>query len=216
MFWVDYAGGTYGYSQPVSAAFATPSLQATLFPKSKWSVDLEGSGSFSLPTFFAQYQYPNYGGTLDLTRNPLFAGSLDYTDDSRLKLSFEGATQSVRGSAFGSVTSAGLAATWQVAPDFSLRAWGMHVTDTAAAYSTGASPYDGAEPSTGALWATYDNGGALRFDAIYRRDLLNNEPYYHVDGDVSGPISNALRWYAGIEDRQRVRYLDIGLRFSAP
>jgi hypothetical protein len=215
MFWIGYTGGAYG-SQPLSAAFATPSLQATLFPKSRWSVDMEGSGSFSLPTFLQQYQYPDYSSTIEFTRNSLFAGALNYTDDARLKLSFEGATQSVRGSSFGTVTSAGLSATWQVAPLISLRAWGMHVTDTAETYPAGIEPYGGMAPSTGALWATYDNNGAVRLDAIYRRDLLDNAPFYHVDGDVSGPISHRLRWYAGVEDRMRVRYLDAGLRFSSP
>jgi hypothetical protein len=216
MFWIDYAGGTYGYSEPRSAALAVPSLQTTLFPNGKWSVDLEGSGSVTLPTFLQQYQYAPYASasTVDFSRNSLFSGSLNYTDDARLRVSFEGATQSVRGSSFGTVTSMGLAATWQVAPAISLRAWGMHVTDTAETYPAGIEPYAGMEPSTGAFWATYDNGGAVRLDAIYRRDLLNDVPFYHVDGDVSGPITHALRWYAGIEDRQRVRYLDVGLRFA--
>jgi hypothetical protein len=214
MFWIDYTGGASG-SQPVSAAFATPSLQATLFPKSRWSLDMDGSGSFSLPTFLQQYQNPGDDTTVDFTRNSLFAGALNYTDDARLRLSFEGATQSVRGSSFGTVTSAGLSATWQIAPAISLRAWGMHVTDTAESYSGGIEPYGGIAPSTGALWTTYDNNGALRLDAIYRRDLLNNAPFYHVDGDVSGPVSRQLRWYAGAEDRLRVRYLDVGLRFSS-
>jgi hypothetical protein len=213
MFWIDYSGGTYGISQPVSAAFATPSLQATLFPQSKWSADLEGSGSFSLPTFYAQYAYP-YGSTLDLTRNSLFAGALTYTDDARLRLSFESATQSVRGANVGTVSSEGVAATWQIAPTISLRAWGMHVTDTAGSYYSAGAPYGGLAPSTGALWATYENGDAVRVDAIYRRDLLGGAPFFHVDGDVSGPVTRQLRWFATAEDRLRVRYLDAGLRFT--
>jgi hypothetical protein len=214
MFWIDYAGGTYGSAQPYGAAFATPSLQAKLFPQSRWSVDIEGSGAFTLPTFLAQYRYSDYDTTVDFSRNSLFAGALTYTDDSRLNVSFEAATQSVRGSSFGTVTSEGLSATWQVAPLVSLRAWGMHVTDTAQTYEAVTPPYYGVGPTTGALWATYDNNGAVRLDAVYRRDLLNNAPYYHVDGDVSGPVTSALRWYAGVEDRQRVRYLDVGLRFT--
>jgi hypothetical protein len=216
MFWIDYSGGAYGNSQPVSAAFATPSLALTLFPHGKWSVGAEGSGSFTLPTYLEQYQTPYASTTVNFTRNSLFAGSLNYTDDARLRLSFEGATQSVRGSSFGTVTSVGLAATWQVAPSVSVRAWGMHVTDTADTYPLGVEPYGGAAPSTGALWTTYDNNGAVRFDAIYRRDLLNDAPFYHLDGDVSGPITPQLRWYAGVEDRMRTEFVDVGLRFYAP
>jgi len=90
----------------------------------------------------------------------------------------------------------------------------MHVTDTAGSYLTGSEPYGGAEPSTGALWATYENGNAVRIDAIYRRDLLDGAPFFHVDGDVSGPVTHTLRWFVTTEDRLRVRYLDAGLRFS--
>jgi hypothetical protein len=214
MFWIDYSGGTYGNSKPLSAAFTTPSLQATLFPNGRWSADVEGSGSFALPTYLAQYQNIFQSTTIDLTRNSLFAGSLNYTDDARLRLSFEGATQSVRGASFGTVTSAGLSATWQVTPVISLRAWGMHVTDSAETYPADVSPYGGIAPSTGALWATYDNNGAVRIDAIYRRDLLDNAPFYHLDGDLSGPVTRQLRWYAGVEDRMRTEFVDIGFRFT--
>jgi hypothetical protein len=90
----------------------------------------------------------------------------------------------------------------------------MHVTDTAESYPGGIDPYGGTAPSTGALWATYDNNGAVRLDAIYRRDLLDNAPFYHLDGDVSGPITTQLRWYAGVEDRMRTQFVDVGLRFT--
>lgn len=213
-FWINYGGGSGGYSWPAKAILAVPSLQATLFPSGKWSVNLQGSGSFDLPTFVQQYGYAEApASTVALNRNALFGGSLDYTDFGRLRLSFEAASESVRGADDGSITSAGVAATWQVAPALSLRAWTMHVTDTAPVYSVGL-PYGGNAPTVGALWLTYDNGGAMRVDAIYRRDLLDNDPFYHVDGDVSGPISHGLRWYAGAEDRLRRTFVDAGLRFE--
>ena len=60
---------------------------------------------------------------------------------------------------------------------------------------------------------TYDTGAGLRADAVYRRDLLNGAPFYHVDGAISGPIVNRLRWYAGAEDWMRRTFVDAGIRF---
>jgi hypothetical protein len=213
-FWFAYTGGAFVESSASAGSqLATPSLQVTLFPENRWSVELAGSGSFELPTFLGQYNYEAQNSyDINFTRGSLYSGELNYTDGGRLKFSFEDASQSVRGAAVGQITSAGFAATWQVAPDFSLRAWTMHVTDTASANPTGL-PYGGVAPTLNATWLTYDNG-VLRADAIYRRDLLDNQPYWHLDGDISGPVSNKLRWYVGTEDRLRIRYLDAGLRFN--
>jgi hypothetical protein len=93
----------------------------------------------------------------------------------------------------------------------------MRVTDTVPAYAlTTAYAYDGSTtPTVNAFWLTYDaTPGGLRLDAIYRRDLLDGAPFYHVDGDLSGPIADRLRWYAGVEDRTRRTFLDVGLRFG--
>jgi hypothetical protein len=213
-FWFDYSGGTYGVSQPTKTALAVPSLQAQLFPAGKWSLNLEGSGSFTLPTFVAQYLYAGYEATpVALTRNALQAAALTYTDDSRIRFAFEQASESVHGASTGTVTSMGVSAIWQIAPAIALRAWTMHVTDTAPSY--GVLPYDGIAPTVNAFWLTYDTGNALRADVIYRRDLLDNLPFYHVDGAISGPVANSLRWYAGAEDRLRRTFLDAGLRFAA-
>jgi hypothetical protein len=215
-FWFDYAGGTYGVSQPARTALAVPSLQAQLFPNGKWSVNLQGSGSFTLPTFMEQYlaTYEEPAPVpVQLQRNLLQAASLNYTDDARVRLSFEAASENVSGASSGKITSAGLSAIWQIAPTLSLRAWTMHVTDTAPIYG-GVLPYGGAAPTVTAVWLTYDTGSAVRADAIYRRDLLDGEPFYHVDGAISGPLAERLRWYAGAEDRMHRTFVDVGLRFA--
>jgi len=77
-------------------------------------------------------------------------------------------------------------------------------------------PYGGEAPTCDALWLTYDATGALRADLIYRRDLLDFAPFYHVDGAISGPIANRLRWYAGAEDRMHRTFVDAGLRLGVP
>src|SRR5581483_7716226 len=121
----------------------------------------------------------------------------------------------VAGFTNGTVTSSGVSAVWQIAPVISLRAWTMHVDDTVRAPLPSGPYYPPGTPATvNAFWTTYDNG-FLRVDAVYRRDVLNNGPFEHVDGDVSGPIAGRLRWYAGVEDRQRTTYLDVGLRFTS-
>ncbi len=213
-FWINYAGGTGGISQPSRASLVTPSLQVRVFPNGKWSLDLQESGSFSLPTFQEQYLYAvGLPTELDYQRNTLSAGALTYTDNSRLRLSFEEAVQNVTGPWPGTVTSTGLSATWQVAPAVALRAWTMHVIDTTALYGGGL-PYAGNAPTVNALWLTYDTTSTLRADLIYRRDLLDSAPFYHVDGAISGPITGGLRWYAGAEDRMRRTFVDVGIRFS--
>jgi len=214
-FWIDYAGGTTGVSQPAKAALALPSIQAQLFPNQRWSLDLQDSDSFTLPTFVDQYEFFGSGvNAVEYDRNALLAEALTYTDQARLRVSLEQATQRVAGASSGTITSAGLSVTWQVAPSIALRAWTMHVTDTVPAYALPAA-YDGsATPTVNAFWLTYDATCGLRLDAIYRRDLLDGAPFYHVDGDLSGPIVNRLRWYAGVEDRARRTFLDVGLRFG--
>ncbi len=213
-FWFDYAGGTYGISQPARAALAVPSLDAKLFPNGKWSLDLQGSGSFTLPTFIEQYLYAEARPTpVQLSRNALQAAILSYTDGARVRFEFEAATENVSGSASGRISSAGLSAIWQIAPAISLRTWTMHVTDSAPLYGA-VLPY-GPAPTVNAIWLTYDTGSAIRADVLYRRDLLDALPFYHFDGAISGPIGDRLRWYAGAEDRMRRTFLDAGLRFSA-
>jgi hypothetical protein len=216
VFWVNYDGGTFGVSQPAKTTFVLPSLTAQLFPNGKFAVKLQESGSFVLPTFVDQYLFTaGQPASLGYERNTTLAGALTYTDDSRLRFSFEQAGQSVSGIWTGTVTSTGFSAVWQIAPTIALRAWTMHVTDTVPVYS-GGPPYDGTAPTLNALWLTYDSSAAFRVDAIYRRDLLDGSPFYHFDGAISGPIGNGLRWYAGAEDRTHRTFVDAGLRFSAP
>lgn len=213
-FGVGFTGGSYGVSDPVSAHLATPSILVRLFPDSKWSAGVGAGGSFTLPDLWQQYASNDGDGGLTYDRNSLYSATLTYTDDARLRVSVEGASQHVAGFTNGLVTSAGLALAWQVAPTISLRAWTMHVDDTAVPAPPNAPYYPPGAPATvNAFWLTYDNG-ALRADAVYRRDVLNGEPFEHVDGDVSGPITGRLRWYAGVEDRQRTTYLDVGLRLN--
>ena len=217
-FGVDYQGSGWGSSGGQRAALATPSLQLQLFPNARWGASFSAAGSFSLPTIVEQYDGYAYS-SLDYDRASAYAGTLSYTDLQRVRVEVEAASQHVAGSVNGIVTSAGLSVTWQFAPSLSLRAWTMRVNDaTTPALPASYTPYP--YPSTfgvatvNAFWLTYENPGAMRFDAIYRRDLLNGQTFQHVNGDVSGPIQSGLRWYAGVQDVARTTYLSAGLRFN--
>lgn len=219
-FGIDYQGGGWGSSGGQRTALATPSLQLQLFPNARWGASFSASGSFSLPTIVEQYDGYPYS-SLDFDRASSYTGTLSYTDLQRVRIDVEAASQHVAGSVNGLVTSAGLSVTWQFAPALSLRAWTMRVDDaTTPALPASYTPYPYPYPSTfgdatvNAFWLTYENPGAIRFDAIYRRDLLNGQPFEHVDGDVSGPIKDGLRWYAGVQDVARTTYLSAGLRFN--
>ena len=91
----------------------------------------------------------------------------------------------------------------------------MHVSDNVVALAPLTAYPSVVSPTEDAAWLTYDAAGNLRFDVIYRRDLLDGAPFNHVDGDISGPIVQRLRWFAGVEDRLRRTFVDVGLRFSA-
>ncbi|MBV8372660.1 MAG: carboxypeptidase regulatory-like domain-containing protein [Candidatus Eremiobacteraeota bacterium] len=215
-FGVDYTGGSDGTSVPSSGHLATPSLRVALFPNEKWSAVVDASGSFTLPNLWQQYGPTGGYQGLVYDRNSLYSALLSYTDASRIRIAVEAASQHVNGFTNGFVTSDGASIAWQIAPTIALRAWTMRVADTTA--PTYANPYypAGFPSNVNAVWLTYDNFAALRVDAIYRQDVLDRAPFEHFDGDVSGPINGRLRWYAGVEDRQRTTYLDAGIRIGGP
>jgi len=216
LFGVHYTGGSDGTSVPSNAQLATPSLLVRLFPSSKWSADLDASGSFTLPTLWQQYGFDGGYHGFVYDRNSLYSATLSYTDAARVVVSVEGASQHVTGYTNGVVTSDGISVAWQIAPAISLRAWTMNVSDSTVAPL--ANPYytSGIPSNVNAIWLTYENGAAVRIDAIYRRDILDRQPFEHLDAAISGPITERLRWFAGVEDRQRTNYVDVGLRFGGP
>ena len=211
-FWLQYRGGVV--EAPLKTALLLPSVQAQIFPNGHFGGTLEAAGSFTLPTFEQVYNGYYSPASLALQRNAFQALTFDYTDESRVRMALEEASQRVGGAALGTITLFGVAASWQIAPFVSLRTWTMHVTDNVASIATLNAYPTALSPTENAAWLTYDAAGNLRLDAIYRRDLLDDAPFYHIDGDISGPIVQRLRWYAGVEDRLRRTFLDVGLRFG--
>ncbi|MBV8148533.1 MAG: carboxypeptidase regulatory-like domain-containing protein, partial [Candidatus Eremiobacteraeota bacterium] len=112
LFGFAYHGGTGGTSFPSSGRLATPSLSIGLFPSSRWSARLEASDSFNLPTFWEQYGYGENYGTVTYERAALYAADVSYTDESRLRVSLEQASQQIHGYTNGSVSSSGASLEW--------------------------------------------------------------------------------------------------------
>lgn len=210
-FWIAQRGAVEAGPSATHASFVTPALRLRLGAARRWRARVDASGSYALPTFVDRYA-DAAPATLPYLRSTLTAATLTYDDLARVRASLEAARSDLSGDANGSIASFGLALTWQISPQIALRSWTMHVADDVSAplgiYSAALAP------TVDALWLTYANAGALRVDAIYRRDLLDDAPFYHVDGDLSGPLRGRLRWYAGIEDRRRARALSLGLRFA--
>ena len=120
-------------------------------------------------------------------RNSLQAAILSYTDGSRMRVSFEQAqTKSQR---FVRKDYVG-----RVLRDLASRAGDLDTSLDDARYRLRADLR-----SDAAVRACSDgqrgladlrHRNAIQADAIYRRDLLNGPPFYHFDGDLSGPIAD--------------------------
>ncbi|MBV8490914.1 MAG: carboxypeptidase regulatory-like domain-containing protein, partial [Candidatus Eremiobacteraeota bacterium] len=128
-FGFGFSGGPVGSSGLSYGHLATPSLDATLFPAGKWSAEVSASGSYTLPTMWQQYGWDDNYASLTYDRASLYGATLTYTDQSRVRISAQAASQHVSGYTNGIVTSDGFSLAWQFAPALSLRAWTMFVDD---------------------------------------------------------------------------------------
>ncbi|MGZ3505240.1 MAG: carboxypeptidase-like regulatory domain-containing protein [Vulcanimicrobiaceae bacterium] len=211
---VAYAGGVRR-AQPLYAQIASPSLVVDLAPGQRFSATIGTGQSFLLPTLLQAYGNPPASSNLPYDINALAGGTVTYTDLRRLRVDFTAAVQNVRNFNTARVTAVGGAVVWQMAPAISLRAWTLHTTDSSVTSPgvnrLGALP----QPATvGSVWLTYEGGAGIRFDAIWRRDLLDLLGNDHLDAAVSAPLARNLRWYVGTEQREHTRYVDVGVRFT--
>ena len=164
--------------------------------------NLEGSGSFTLPTFADQYRYADaQPAPVAYQRNSLFA-ALGHLHGRRAaaRSRSEGASQNVSGASTGTVTSSGISAIWQVAPAISVRAWTMHVDRHGAARRS----LSVRGRRTDRQCALADVRGRRR--RARRRNLSPRSARTTIRSITltarsPGPIANGLRWYAGAEDR---------------
>ena len=166
------ASGHFGSTMPAARPefrslqkrrLALPSIQAQLFPNQRWSIDLQDSGSFTLPTFVdAISRTPDVVNDGRVRPQRACSGGPNLHRPSALT-SFVRASDAARGGASsGTITRSGLSATWQLAP--AIRA--SRLDDARDRHGPGlreTMAYDGnMAPTVNAFWLTYRlNGGAI-------------------------------------------------------
>ena len=209
-----YNGGVYGLAFPATAQMTAPVLRVRLTPNERWAFTVGTSGGFDLPTLLGRYSIEAPYPTVYVDRDATNEATVEYDDGARVRVAATGLQRNVRGMDNGRIGSAGLSIAWQISPAIAVRSWWMRSTPdltTRPGFRFGARPL---AADTGSVWLTYENPNALRFDAIWRQDLLDFRPDAHLDASISGPLSPKLRWFVGSERRHAARYTDIGLRFG--
>jgi hypothetical protein len=215
-FGVHYAGGANGSRADLYGGAVLPGVFGSYAFTPHWSIEMEGGGSFVLPTILESFGSPPDGPGLKLDRNSSVEATVRYADLRRLHVDLTALDERVSGLDNGTIQAAGISMAWQIAPAFSLRAWLLHENNAMQPYEPlyrfGALP----QPATvGSYWLTYENSG-LRIDAIYRRDLLDYHPDPHFDASISAPIAGSMRLFAATERLAGRRSATIGLRLQTP
>lgn len=215
-FDLAYSGGSAGARNALVAGMLAPGFSGSYALDPHWTLQVQAGESFALPTILEEFVYPPETQAIDFDRNSALIGTLAYGDLRRFRAEVTTLSERVSGLDEGTIHSAGISASWQIAPALSLRAWLMRVNDTTQpiepVYRFGARP----RPATvGSYWLTYESAG-LRVDAIYRRDLLDYQPDPHLDVSISAPLTSALRVFAQTERLAGTRGVTIGLRAESP
>ncbi len=165
-------------------------------PSSNMSWEASVSNGYVLPVFTSLYAPQSRAPYVP--SNATLESTLTLSDARRARFELTALRfTSEGGEASG---SAGASLAWQFTPQLSVRTWLLRIADN----EQGAA-------AVGSTWFTYDTG-ALRIDAIVRRDLRDSQADAHLDFSVSGNISGRLRWFAGSERRNGSRAVDAGLR----
>jgi len=210
----SYTGGVYGLNFPQSAQMTAPLLRVRVSPGDRWSLTASTSGGFALPTLLTRYSIEPPYNVVYVDRDATQEATVEYTDGARVRFAVTGLQRYVKGMDNGRVGSLGASVSWQVAPEMSVRASYLRSTPS---FTSHQGVRFGARPlpaTTGSVWLTYDLTNALRFDAIWRQDLIDYLPDAHLDASISAPLARNLRWFVGSERRLGVRYTDVGLRFA--
>ncbi len=205
--------GVYPSEQPSTTAASDAIVAFTYRPSSSWTFDASLGTSYRLPTFLELYG-SNPDAVLSIDRDRTLEATLQYSNNRRLRTQITALHRRTNGFDAGSVSSLGAMIAWQFAPKLAVRAWALRVMPDLRTSSPllrfGVDPQ---RASVGSTWVTYDNDGAFRIDAIWRRDVLDWAPNPHLDASVSGRLSANMRWYAASHSRNGTRYSDIGLRW---
>jgi hypothetical protein len=211
-FDVHYGGGASGAHTALDGGAVIPGVFGSYAFTPHWSIQMQGGGSFVLPTILETFVSPPDGPGLKLDRNSLLEATLRYADLRRFHVDVTALDEHLSGLDNGTIQSAGISTSWQVTPVLSLRAWLLHE-------NANTQPYEplyrfGTLPkaaTVGSYWLTYESSG-LRVDAIYRRDLLDYSIDPHFDASLSAPIAPEMRVFAATEQIAGKRSVTIGVR----
>lgn len=181
---VSYAG-VFGPGFRASQALDDAVASVTYRPANHWSLHASTSSGYTLASFRGMYVpaslgYPNpRPATLGHTDEAI----VEYTDASRLRIDATALAWSGDGGV--ATSSAGASVAWQVAPNVSLRTWFLR--EASNAWNPG---------NVGNAWLTFANGDSFRVDALWERSLLDRAPRTHLEGSISGRLSERIDWFA--------------------
>lgn len=214
---IGYTGGNSGVATPLHAQALSSFLSGTYHLSSQWSASLYAGSSFRLPSLLETFAHTPETNALRVDRYDQLTSSLSYTDLHRLRVDLIAMNEQLRDLDSGTVSSAGISLSWQIAPLLVFRAWTLHFDDATQPYETLLRfGRNAASASPGLAWLTYENDSGLRFDVLYRSDLLDALPRRHLDASLSAPFEQNLRWFVGTEGRYDGRTVDAGIRFESP
>lgn len=165
-------------------------------PVGGWTLSGNTTAGYAIEPLFESYEYESAMPVQFQNQNRI---ALGYGDEQRVRI--EALAVQTRSNDGVDDTGNGFDLAWQVAPSMSLRTWWLNVRTAA-----------GSSQQVGSAWATF-TPGSLRFDLIWRRDLLNGSPDAHVDASLSGPLTGSIGWFVRSEERLRARATDAGITF---
>ncbi len=198
VYGLDAVNFVQAYPTQPAASVAGHDAAATLdlHPLSGWNLTASTSSGYLLQTVLGYYESSEQGYS-PIDQQSTDELDLAYSDVSRLRIGLT--SFSTRTASGIDDHSAGVESAWQVAPDVSVRAWWLDVH-----------PHTGAPQTVGSAWLQM-NSGAIRFDLIWRRDLLDLAGNEHLDGSISGPLGARTRWFMRSEEFARIRSTDVGI-----
>lgn len=199
-----------GASTPYELHDALASV--TFHPTTAWSLESSLSTGYRLPSLLAQYASPLLPDNSYTDRDRTLETTLSYTDRSRVRVGVTAASRRTAGLDEGMTTAVGASLAWQVTPELSLRAWTLHVAPNVVARPVARFGVLQQAATPSVAWLTYAHRG-MRVDAIWRRDLVDWLPSYHLDAAVSAPLGTRLEWFVSSERRLRSTGIDAGVRF---
>lgn len=193
--------------------FILPSLRVTYRPANRWRIDASAVSGFAAASLLERLGIEEDG--VPVERDAHRQLDLAYGDGRRLSVSATAIRGTFSGIRSGTIAGDGAAAALQIAPLISLRAWAYRVMPGIASDTRGFT-FDPPmrRATTASAWLTYENEARTRVDLIFRRSLLDWQPYEHLDAFVSGPVAPSARWFVKSENRHRVRYVGAGLEIE--